>query len=368
MSVLWRSSGKILVSMTVIGVITFSILEGTLELMMRNPAYAPAQILSALRLYYYAEDQAFIQYLPECYRYDDLLTYTLRPGICSFAGREFDTQVSVNSLGVRDDEASIQSPEILVLGDSIAMGWGVQQGETFADILEGETQNRVLNMGISSYGTVREMEIAKRVNTEKLKVLIIQYSSNDLRENKTFFDSGNILPISSRDYYEKEAQDHLQLVKYYFGKHTIWIIKQMIAALAPAPANNASEEYDEAFYFFHALTTKYRELTDQKQMKSGSVTLIVVIPKALGDAKIRKSALSKAGGVHETVGHIFSVGFPSGSFPLDQHLNAKGHRELAKLLIWIIRDNCSMEAGRTPASEPVENRDISNCALEIDSL
>lgn len=122
----WRSAARFIVSVVVIGAITVSVTEATFELMLRYPSHVPRSMLPILREYYYAEDQPSIQYLPGCSKYDDELTYTLRPGSCRFIGREFDTVVTANSLGVRDDENSLRSPQIVVLGDSTAMGWGVK--------------------------------------------------------------------------------------------------------------------------------------------------------------------------------------------------------------------------------------------------
>src|SRR5262245_30955882 len=70
---------------------------------------------------YYGRRSVF---LANCGRYDAGLTYMLKPGRCRFASVEFDTQVNVNSFGLRDDEESLTGPEIIVLGDSNAMGHG----------------------------------------------------------------------------------------------------------------------------------------------------------------------------------------------------------------------------------------------------
>ena len=65
------------------------------------------------------------------------------------------------------------------------MGWGVNDEQTFASNLEKLTSKKIYNMGISSYGTVREIkklissEIYKEVDT-----VLIQYHFNDLFENQ----------------------------------------------------------------------------------------------------------------------------------------------------------------------------------------
>ena len=48
---------------------------------------------------------------------------------------------------------------ILVLGDSIAMGWGVNDYETFSYLLEKNLKMKVYNLGVSSYGTIREIKM-----------------------------------------------------------------------------------------------------------------------------------------------------------------------------------------------------------------
>ena len=59
------------------------------------------------------------------------------------------------------------------------MGWGVEQQETFAQIIEARTGLTVLNATVSSYGTAREIMSLKRLNSERMRFLVIQYSNND---------------------------------------------------------------------------------------------------------------------------------------------------------------------------------------------
>ena len=59
--------------------------------------------------------------------------------------------VSINSHGLRNVEVSYEKPEntyrILNLGDSVAMGWGVRQEETYGKLLE-DSLNRALDSGL----------------------------------------------------------------------------------------------------------------------------------------------------------------------------------------------------------------------------
>ena len=116
--------------------------------------------------------------------YDSLLTYRFRPNITGrFSNPEFDVEVKSNSLGVRDDETSLQDPAIVVLGDSHAMGWGVEKQERFSEIIEKRLNTNVLNTAITSYGTHRETKLLNQVDLDSCRLLIIQYCENDLLEN-----------------------------------------------------------------------------------------------------------------------------------------------------------------------------------------
>lgn len=81
---------------------------------------------------------------------------------------EYNTSIKVNSLGWRDKEYSIEKPEnttrIIVLGDSFVFGEGVEENESWTNILEEtlnqnpkkETNYEVISMGIGGYTTDSE--------------------------------------------------------------------------------------------------------------------------------------------------------------------------------------------------------------------
>lgn len=77
-------------------------------------------------------------------------------------------RVALNSHGMRGTEAPVAKPagerRILALGDSVTFGWGVDQGQPFADVLERALARepgarwRVLNAGINGYNTRQEAD------------------------------------------------------------------------------------------------------------------------------------------------------------------------------------------------------------------
>lgn len=46
-------------------------------------------------------------------------------------------------MGLRDSNAALNQPEIICIGDSHTMGWGVEQEETFPKLLDGHLMDFV---------------------------------------------------------------------------------------------------------------------------------------------------------------------------------------------------------------------------------
>jgi hypothetical protein len=212
--------GLVVVVWTLLGLVgvgALGVFELGLSVVLTHP---PSETLfEAARLYYNEWDRSIVQFLPECSRYDSSLTYTLRPGRCRFRNREFDTEIRVNSRGFRSDEQALNAPEVVVVGDSYAMGWGVPQDSTFAALMERRTGLRVLDTGVSSYGTARELMGLRRVDMSSARDLIIQYSFNDQPENEDFVRGNGSLNIRPESAYDSLVEEHLRTARYYPGKH-----------------------------------------------------------------------------------------------------------------------------------------------------
>ena len=89
----------------------------------------------------------------------------------NFVHSEFETQLSINQDGLRGQPIrplSTNSVRILVLGDSQTWGFGVEDDETYATILEEQLAQQfpdldiqVLNGGVPGYGTARSAQLAE---------------------------------------------------------------------------------------------------------------------------------------------------------------------------------------------------------------
>jgi hypothetical protein len=216
--------------------IAWMLCETALLTLLRHPPLlmrVPGNVQANVEELYRALDRPVIQADPQCARYDPHLFYTLRPGHCTYASREFSTRYEINRIGVRDDEASLNAPEIIVGGDSFAMGWGVDQDQTFAELLEKRTGRRVLNTAVSSYGTVREMRMLDRVDLSHARHLILHYFANDVEENIPFLRRGEHLEGSEKAYRDIVRADE-QRRRYWPGRYSWWLLRHILEMDAPA--------------------------------------------------------------------------------------------------------------------------------------
>ncbi len=99
-------------------------------------------------------------------------------------------RIELNSHGLRDEEIPYSKTpaekRILVLGDSVAFGWGVGQGETFSDYMEQMLREQtadiwqVINAGVNGYNTEQE---ATFLRIEGMRygpnIVILVYVRND---------------------------------------------------------------------------------------------------------------------------------------------------------------------------------------------
>ncbi len=169
---------------------------------------------------YHRTNRNYIHFDKNFAAYDPELLYTLKPNTTGkFSSMEFNTTVSTNSKGLRDDEKSLENPKILLLGDSFTMGWGLENNNVLDKHLEKAFNVPVLNTGISSYGTFREWQMTKRVNKDSLKLIVLQYFMNDMSENieklKQQKETGNLNTLLTQKQFE-HVVNYNTLVSTYF--------------------------------------------------------------------------------------------------------------------------------------------------------
>jgi lysophospholipase L1-like esterase len=123
------------------------------------------------------------------YRYDPVLGWDNLPNAHGYLTRaEYRTEVSNNSLGMRDVEIGEKQPDeyrVAFLGDSFTWGVGVSYGERFTEIAEKLDPNiRSLNFGVSGFSPVQYLLQLGRVFALKPDYVVLVFClGNDLTDN-----------------------------------------------------------------------------------------------------------------------------------------------------------------------------------------
>jgi lysophospholipase L1-like esterase len=147
------------------------------------------------------------------WKYDPLLGWAHQPGQEGiFETKQFRTFVRINENGLRDREHTYERQNeiqrILVLGDSFAWGYGVEESERFSQRLEEMLDVEVINAGVSGYSTDQELLWYR---TEGIKyetdIVLLVVAGNDVGDNdrqlvstiyykpKFVIEDGQLVPI-----------------------------------------------------------------------------------------------------------------------------------------------------------------------------
>ncbi len=123
--------------------------------------------------------------------------YGLRPGARSAHDGGGAVHYAINAEGFRDRSFSRTKPEgmirVLVVGDSVAFGFGTRIEETFPKQLESLLHSRrpteVLNFGVGGYNAYTEAALlADRGLAWQPDLVLVQFSINDLNDPTLHFD------------------------------------------------------------------------------------------------------------------------------------------------------------------------------------
>ncbi len=325
---------------------TFLIVESCFLLMLHAPgitARTPRPFRRLIQQVYRHFNRSLIQFDPRCARYDPGAAYTLRPGSCTFANLEFRNDYRINHAGLRDDEAALDAPEVIVVGDSHVMGWGVEQEEAVPQVLARKTGRKILNAGVSSYGTVREMLMLNRLDTSRLRTLIVQYSDNDLLENRAFERAGGRLQIMSESQYQKIVRYYASQRSYYPGKYLYRLLMKVLRLEAPEPDQariDPASPTEEAELFVNAMTHATHVRLDDVRI------IVFEINEQVGKARPFVAALELVKGRERyppfirrlktvDVAPLLSA---DDFYVLDDHMNRRGHEVVASALADEIRN------------------------------
>ena len=123
------------------------------------------------------------------YDYDAELGWAPVPGSSSIIKTFRTTHYRHNSLGLRDEEFSLDAkPTIVFLGDSFVWGLDSEANERFSDLLKPKLPDyKILAAGVSGFGTDQEYLLLKRLwpKVKPAVVVLIFCAQNDRLDNST---------------------------------------------------------------------------------------------------------------------------------------------------------------------------------------
>lgn len=300
----------------------------------------------------YDQTRDVFQYNPNHIQFDSCTGYITKPNMeVAFNNREFSTTVSTNSMGFRDNEASVLDPGVLVLGDSFGFGWGVENNETLEAILEKESKLNILNMSVSGYNNVQELALLdkwQKTHSLKNKTILLLYYANDmssnLDDNSGIYpiihregDSIIIKPVSSAAYNQWIREAHTtignQLAKHFY---TMYYIKNVYSKMRVIwnkqldlePYNN--ESTGDEIKIFRMVLEKLQSISRKENCR----VIIIYIPYT---PYLKNEEYAKEYFFVKYLVSYYNLGFVDLSnlitrkdvYLLDEHWNTGGHKKAA---------------------------------------
>jgi lysophospholipase L1-like esterase len=229
------------------------------------------------------------------WKYDSLLGWAHEPGQEGiFETPQFRTFVRINENGLRDRRHSYERQNdierILVLGDSFAWGYGVEESERFSQLLEKSLDVEVINAGVSGYSTDQELLWYKN---EGIKydpdLVILEFAGNDIGDNdqqlvstiyykpKFVLEEGQLVPTGypvpktgprGRLIYSLSQHSALAyfLVQRYFELLSIYSRLKVNSAHVNSPVSGINAE-SEPFGLTMALIDEMRTIAEASNAK-----------------------------------------------------------------------------------------------------
>lgn len=257
-------------------------------------------------------------------------------------------EVDINSFGYRDEEYPVEripgSVRVLMLGDSITFGWGVDEGNTFSSLLEQDLARQligkveVINSGVGNYNTVQQVAAFKK-HGSKLSpdCVVVNFFLNDAEPTPQRSRVAGLL-------------EHFQSLVFMWSRYDF-----LMRSVGQRP--DAITYYTDLYGASDGWKAARESLTELKGVTSshGAKLLLVLIP----DLHIRDGQYPFLG-VHEAVTDFaISQGIPTiDLLPYfqgvddmsmlwvsadDAHPNSEGHRLIADGIRDTLIDQCIVE-------------------------
>jgi len=179
---------------------------------------------------------------------------------------EFTMKISFNSEGYRGPEIeSIENRNIIFLGDSFTLGYGVNDDEEFPALIRKDFSNdvSVINAGMGDNGNGRWLKFLK-TKAEKYnpELLVFQIMGNDFDENKM----ENLFKISSSEEFKelkvappglaRKVQKIVEFVPFVPYSYLIGLLRQARIKTSSKPTRAVKNKINIELSYREKLTLK----------------------------------------------------------------------------------------------------------------
>lgn len=286
------------------------------------------------RAVYFRGGRRIWQHDPNCVSYDRDLLYRPKIGECTFANAEFNTTLNFDGNG-RIHKSKSGKVGIAVIGDSFAMGWGVNDAETFSAYLEEIVTRPVYNLGVSSYGTYRGLlRLEKSGLLHKIDTVVIQYCDNDLPENiEKLSRHSPSTPEKFDSLFVAPKRNTFRTLKSW-TRTALWVplseLKALVIPHKQAPHDDFTPHYEAIMNVFNRFPW----------IKTKKVVLF-----ALNEGHRQTFANLGDFAANATGQPLTLVEVNLGRdayFLVDDHLNKFGHRRIAQMIAPIVSDSSNL--------------------------
>lgn len=303
-------------------------------------ARAPHVVRTITRTIYW-HTRTHWQMSPACAEYDNELLYKPRPGTCDFNNIEFDTSLHFDASGARTTSApspslkSASLPRIVILGDSHAMGWGVEDDETFASVLASQYGYSTINLAVSSYATPRELRRLERdFDVKPNDVILIQYCDNDLRENQHFLKTESVGPYELAQLQELQSYRPTPAEPLSIAALVVRLLWREVVGWLPGGKSAGRSSFDDALPGGSAAHTFLGVLNHFQAFTRNRIIVVAINGPGLGTHLSQGSQQFEHAGITMLVPNLG----PDEFYAIDDHMRPRGHALVAEQIANILRD------------------------------
>lgn len=269
---------------------------------------------------------------------------------------EYDAMTTITVKGHRVPEP-VGNPDIIFLGDSFTYGWGIRDDETFASIYCAEMQRSCANLGVPGTGTAKQLDrleqFLQKYDWRPAEVKLFFFGmSGSWSAGNDFVDAyderGLTMPRTGQERSDEQPQPsperRVGLAERVIGLQTALLGRSNLMRVAKyrwgpimkslMVADPGEARFAEALKYARMNLEQFDALSKRR---SFAYTIYLLVP--VQDI-LRSSASNTLARLNEVspkpvveTAWLFRESPQSYFFAYDGHLNPKGSRRIAELLV-----------------------------------